>query len=109
MPFLATTRLLAAAVAAGAGRERAHELIKAHAISAALALREGTTVRNDLPERIVADPELGLNAEAVGAALAEPASFSGRAVEHVADFVAAAMEVADRYGRAVNYEPGEVI
>ncbi len=109
LPFLATTRLLAAAVAAGAGRERAHELIKAHAISAALALREGTTVRNDLPERIVADPELGLNAEAVGAALAEPASFSGRAVEHVADFVAAAMEVADRYGRAVNYEPGEVI
>ncbi len=109
LPFLATTRLLAAAVASGAGREQAHELIKAHAISAALALREGTTARNDLPERIAADPELGIDAVAVAAALAEPASFSGRAVEHVADFVAAAARVADRYGSAVHYEPGEVI
>ena len=42
LPFLATTRLLAAAVAAGAGREQAHDRIGAHATAAALALREGT-------------------------------------------------------------------
>ena len=109
LPFLATTRLLAAAVAAGAGREQAHERIGAHATAAVLALREGKTHRNDLADRIVTDPELKLNTSDVAAALADPASFTGRAAEQVDDFVAAAGKVAERYGSAVNYEPGEVL
>ncbi len=109
LPFLATTRLLAAAVAAGAGREQAHERIGAHATAAALALREGSLECNDLAERIAADPELRLSAADVAAALAKPASFSGRAAEQVDDFVAAAGKAAERYGSAVTYEPGEVL
>ncbi len=109
LPFLATTRLLAAAVAAGAGREQAHERIGAHATAAALALREGTVDHNDLAERIVADPSLALDADDVAAALADPASFSGRAVDQVDAFVAAASEVAERYPAAVTYTGGEVL
>ncbi|WP_420624364.1 adenylosuccinate lyase [Candidatus Poriferisodalis sp.] len=109
LPFLATTRLLAAAVAAGAGREQAHERIGAHATAAALALREGTAEHNDLDERIVADPSLALDADDVAAALADPASFSGRAVDQVDAFVAAASEVAERYPAAVTYTGGEVL
>ena len=109
LPFLATTRLLAAAVAAGAGREQAHERIGAHATAAVLALREGKVQRNDLADRIASDPELKLEAPDVAAALADPASFSGRATEQVDDFVAAAGKVAERYGAAVDYEPGEVL
>ena len=109
LPFLATTRLLAAAVAAGAGREQAHERISAHATAAALALREGTVDHNDLAERIVADPSLALDADDVAAALADPASFSGRAVDQVDAFVAAASEVAERYPAAVTYTGGEVL
>jgi adenylosuccinate lyase len=109
LPFLATTRLLAAAVAAGAGREEAHERIGAHATAAVLALREGSVDRNDLAARIAADPELQLSDDDIAAALADPASFSGRAADQVDDFVAAAGKVAQRYGAAVDYEPGEVL
>ena len=109
LPFLATTRLLAAAVAAGAGREQAHERIGVHATAAVLALREGKVQRNDLADRIAADPELKLKESDVAAALADPASFSGRATEQVDEFVAAAGKVAERYGAAVDYESGEVL
>ena len=109
LPFLATTRLLAAAVAAGTGREQAHERIGGHATSAALALREGTAGRNDLAARIAADPELHLSAADIAAALADAASFAGRAADQVDAFAAAAAKTAERYGSAVDYEPGEVL
>ncbi|MCP3992715.1 MAG: adenylosuccinate lyase [Actinomycetia bacterium] len=41
LPFLATTALLVHAVRNGLGREEAHELIKEHAVTAALRLRQG--------------------------------------------------------------------
>ena len=59
LPFLATTKVLMAAVRAGVGREEAHEAIKEHAVAAALALREQGVEGNDLLERLAADPRLG--------------------------------------------------
>src|SRR3954462_6619808 len=41
LPFLATTKVLMAAVRHGVGRETAHEAIKDSAVAAALALRPG--------------------------------------------------------------------
>ncbi len=41
LPFLATTKLLIHGVRNGLGREEAHELIKGHAVEAALDLRRG--------------------------------------------------------------------
>ncbi len=109
LPFLATSRLLAAAVAAGTGREAAHRRIGAHATAAALALRQGGADQNDLAARIAADPQLQLTAADVAAALSDPASFSGRAGAQVDDFVAAAHDVAQRYRDAVDYEPSPVL
>lgn len=40
LPFLATTKVLMAAVRAGMGRESAHRLISEHAVATALAMRE---------------------------------------------------------------------
>ncbi len=40
LPFLATTKVLMAAVRAGVGREQAHEAIKEHAVAVALAQRQ---------------------------------------------------------------------
>ena len=40
LPFLATTKILVAAVRRGVGRETAHEVIKEHAVAVALAMRE---------------------------------------------------------------------
>ncbi len=55
LPFLATTRILIAAVRAGVGRETAHEVIKEHAVAVALAMRE-RGAEPDLLDRLAADP-----------------------------------------------------
>jgi adenylosuccinate lyase len=41
LPFLATTKLLLHGVKGGLGREEAHEVVKTHAVAAALEMREG--------------------------------------------------------------------
>ena len=60
LPFLATTKVLMAAVRAGVGRETAHEVIKEHAVAVALEMREKGTDANDLLDRLAADGRLGL-------------------------------------------------
>ncbi len=79
LPFLATTKVLMAAVRAGVGREQAHEAIKEHAVAVALALREQGAEGNDLIERLAADPRLGLDAAALADLLADPIDFVGAA------------------------------
>src|ERR1700728_3229461 len=54
LPFLATTKVLMAAVRAGGGREAAHEAIKENAVAVALEMREKGTDRNDLFARLAA-------------------------------------------------------
>ena len=65
LPFLATTRILIAAVRAGVGRETAHEVIKEHAVAVALAMRE-KGLEPDLLDRLAADPRLPLDRPALG-------------------------------------------
>jgi adenylosuccinate lyase len=90
LPFLATTRVLIAAVRAGVGRETAHEVIREHAVAVALEMREkGGTDGNDLLARLAADSRLGLSIADLDAVLAEPLSFTGAARAQVARVVAA--------------------
>ncbi|MGB3895662.1 MAG: adenylosuccinate lyase, partial [Mycolicibacter sinensis] len=60
LPFLATTKVLIAAVRAGMGREAAHEVIKEHAVAVALAMRE-RGAEPDLLDRLAADERLPLD------------------------------------------------
>ena len=53
LPFLATTKVLMAAVRNGVGRETAHEAIKTAAVGAALDMRQGAD--NDVLARLAAD------------------------------------------------------
>jgi adenylosuccinate lyase len=89
LPFLATTRVLIAAVRAGVGRETAHEVIREHAVAVALEMREKGTDGNDLLARLAADSRLGLSIADLDAVLAEPLSFTGVARAQVARVVAA--------------------
>jgi adenylosuccinate lyase len=89
LPFLATTKVLMAAVRAGVGRETAHEVIKEHAVSAALGMREEAAERNDLIDRLEADSRLGIDPGSLAGLLADPLSFTGNAVGQTAAFVAA--------------------
>lgn len=109
LPFLATTRLLMAAVKAGVGREEAHDRIKQHAVGAALAMREGMGGDNELFERVAADAVLQLDAATVRDAVAEPTAFIGRAPSQVDEFVGEVAAVAARYPDAGSYLPGPIL
>jgi adenylosuccinate lyase len=84
LPFLATTKVLMAAVRAGRGREQAHEAIKDNAVAVALEMREKGTDRNDLFDRLAADSRLGLSAAELDGLLASPLTFTGAARAQVA-------------------------
>ncbi|QCH22364.1 Adenylosuccinate lyase [Mycobacteroides salmoniphilum] len=108
LPFLATTKVLMAAVRAGVGREEAHEVIKEHAVATALAMRE-KGAEPDLLGLLANDPRLPLDASVLEAALSDRASFTGAAADQV-DRVAAAVSVlVDTYPEAAAYNPGAIL
>jgi adenylosuccinate lyase len=109
LPFLATTKVLMAAVRAGSGREGAHEVIKENAVAVALEMREKGTDGNDLFDRLAADSRLGLSADALGALLAEPLSFTGAAREQVAAVVRAVDRVVASEPDAAGYRPEPIL
>ncbi len=109
LPFLATTKVLMAAVRAGAGREEAHEAIKEHAVAVALAMREQGQADNDLLDRLAADARLPLDRGALDAALADPLSVAGRAVAQVEAFATSVEKIAARYPEAASYTPGDIL
>lgn len=109
LPFLATTKVLMAAVRRGVGRETAHEVIKEHAVSVARALREEGREQNDLWARLGADPRLGLSAEELDRLLAEPLSFVGAAPRQVEQFVASATAVVQKHPEAAGYRPQGIL
>lgn len=108
LPFLATTRVLMAAVRAGVGRETAHEAIKEHAVAVALAMREAGR-EPDLMDRLAADPRLGLTRDALDDALADKAAFTGAASEQVASVVAQVQELLARFPEAATYAPAPIL
>ena len=108
LPFLATTKVLMAAVRAGAGRETAHEVIKEHAVAVALEIREQGTDRNDLFDRLAADARLGLSTETLKGLLSEPMSFTGAARDQVAAVVAEVEAALASEPQAASYQPAPI-
>ncbi|HEY3736860.1 MAG TPA: adenylosuccinate lyase [Jatrophihabitans sp.] len=109
LPFLATTKVLMAAVRAGSGRETAHEVIKENAVAVALEMREKGTDRNELFERLAGDSRLGLSQDELGALLAEPLSFTGAARDQVAAIVRQVDAVLATDPAAASYEPQPIL
>lgn len=109
LPFLATTKVLIAAVRAGVGRETAHEVIKEHAVAVALAMRESGAVDNDLLDRLAADDRLGLSRADLDALLAAPLEFTGAARDQVARVAERVADLADAYPAAAAYTPGSIL
>jgi adenylosuccinate lyase len=109
LPFLATTKVLIAAVRHGVGRETAHEVIKEHAVAVALAMREEGVERNDLLDRLGADPRLQLDADELKQLVDAPLAFTGAAVAQVAKVVARVEALVQRYPDAVAYTASAII
>jgi len=108
LPFVATTRVLMAAVKAGAGRETAHEVIKEHAVATALDLRESDTDFTPLVQRLAADDRLPLTAEDLASLLGSPLELAGRAPAQTFAVVDRIGAITDQYPDAAAYVPGEI-
>ncbi|MDQ4089570.1 MAG: adenylosuccinate lyase [Actinomycetota bacterium] len=108
LPFLATTKVLMAAVKAGVGREQAHEIVKEHAVAAALGRREKAG-DDDLLDRLAGDDRLRLSKDDLEATVADPITFTGAAADQVATFVHRAEELAAASPQAAAYLPGAIL
>ena len=109
LPFLSTTKVLMAAVRKGVGREIAHEAIKEHAVTVALAMREESAGENDLLERLAADPRLQLSLAELHALIAEPLSFTGAAAAQVHSIVERVAAITAEHPVAAGYSPGDIL
>jgi adenylosuccinate lyase len=109
LPFLATTKVLIAAVRHGVGRETAHRAIKEHSIAVALQMRETGRTDNDLLDRLAADPRLGVTRAELEAAIAEPTELTGVAGRQVAALAEQIATIAAAHPEAAAYRPGPVL
>ena len=109
LPFLATTKVLTAAVRRGAGREAAYDVIKEHAVAVALAMREQGSVGNDLLDRLAGDERLPLTRSDLDAVLADPLWFTGAAGRQVDSVVRRIEQVTARHPEAASYSSGPIV
>jgi len=109
LPFLATTKVLMAAVRAGVGRETAHQAISEHATAVALAQREQGQAGNDLLERLAADDRIPLSRADLDAVLADRLGFTGAATGQIATVLNRIGHVVDTNPAAAGYTPGAIL
>ena len=108
LPFLATTRILMAAVRAGVGRETAHEVIKENAVAVALNMRENGG-EQDLVQRLAADDRLPMDESDLEAALADKHAFIGAAESQVSQVLNRINALVGEHPKAAAYTPGEIL
>jgi adenylosuccinate lyase len=108
LPFLATTKVLMAAVRNGVGREEAHEAIKEAAVGTALAMRKGQA-ENDVFAKLAADPRLGLTPEQLATLVAEPITFTGAAVAQTQEVCRRVAALVEANPAAAAYHPGAIL
>ena len=106
LPFLATTKILMAAVKKGIGRESAHEVIKEHATKAALNMREGQ--QNELLEALAGDPRIPLDHNELKALIADPIQFSGDAKAQISRVAKRIEAITTKHSDAAKYQPGAI-
>jgi len=85
LPFLATEQILMEAVKRGKDRQAAHERLRIHSFETSHRIKEEGG-SNDLLERIVQDPEIGLSKDEVEE-LIDIKHFIGRAIEQAHEFL----------------------
>jgi adenylosuccinate lyase len=109
LPFLATTKLLVAAVKRGVGREVAHEVIREHAVAVALERREKAAEENDLFDRLAADARLRLSRFDIDEIVGDPLSFTGAAGAQIETFVRKVDAVRAAHPDLVQYSPEPIL
>jgi len=106
LPFLATTKILMAAVKKGLGRETAHEVIKEHSLATVSQMRSGGV--NDLLDRIANDKRIPLDSPELRALISAPLDFTGGARAQTLQVIARITEVTSQYPDGAKYRPGAI-
>jgi len=112
LPFLATTEILNLAVQHGIGREKAHSVIKKHAITEALNMREEATDSNNLMDRLALDPlfiEVGISKVTLEELLINKSHFLGNANSQIDSVFTKAEPILNKYHKEAEYEPGDIL
>ena len=86
LPFMASENIMMDAVKKGGDRQVLHEKLRTYAMEAGKQVKE-KGLENDLIDRVLADPDFGLNEEDVKKIL-KPENFTGRSEQQVEEFVA---------------------
>ncbi len=112
LPFLATTEMLRLATQAGMGRETAHEVIRKHAVSEALRLRDAGSGDNRLTERLAEDPafrDAGIGREALQGVFADATHFIGRAKQQTDAIGSKTKTFIQKHAQEAAYEPQGIL
>ncbi len=106
LPFLATTKILMAAVKAGVGRELAHGVIKEHSVKAALGMHEG--LKNTLLDDLAEDNRLPFDRAELDKLISKPLEFTGEAREQISRVVTRVNLVVSAHPVAAKYAPHSI-
>jgi adenylosuccinate lyase len=103
LPFLATTKILMAAVKNGMGREDAHEVIKEISTRVATDIRNGKD--SELIQAIADDSRIPLSHADLTKLIASPLEFAGLAEEQCEAVIARVSAITKAYPEAASYQP----
>jgi len=106
LPYLATTKILMAAVKAGAGRESAHEALKELSTKALIENRTGRPT--SLIDAIANDPRIPLDSQTLQAILRDPREFVGAAPTQVSRVIAKIDAAIAQIPSARTYHPSQI-
>ena len=85
LPFMATENIMMNAVKKGGNRQELHEKLRVHSQAAARVVKEEGG-KNDLIDRLLADPDFKLERDEISEIL-DPAKFTGRSSQQVEEFL----------------------
>ena len=85
LPFIATENILMYCAKRVGDRQKLHEAIREHSVACARAIK-GSGAKNDLLDRIAADPRFGITKEELDGLL-DVRSFVGRAPEQTREYL----------------------
>ncbi len=86
LPFMATEKILMAAVEKGASRQEIHEVIKTHSVAAGQVVKNQAR-DNDLFERLAQDQRIPFSHAELQAMTEDLLQFTGRAVQQTEEFL----------------------
>jgi adenylosuccinate lyase len=112
LPFLATTSILGVALQHGLGREKAHSIIKKHAIAEALRMREQGTRENNLVPLLAQDPDFmmaGITSDELSETLKDRTRFIGNSYNQIDAVKTKAQPLLKRHAAQARYEPGDIL